>query len=53
MTRFYNCESKVDFVIKCLKIMKGGEIFIPKIPSIKIIDLSKAINPKFSLKVIV
>ena len=53
MTRFFiTVNQGVDFVIKCLKIMKGGEIFIPKIPSMKIIDLSKAINPKFSLKVI-
>jgi UDP-N-acetylglucosamine 4,6-dehydratase len=32
--------------------MKGGEIFIPKIPSIKIIDLAKAIAPKIPIKII-
>ena len=32
--------------------MKGGEIFIPKIPSVRIIDLAKSINPKMKCKII-
>ena len=47
MTRFnITLEEAVKFVINCLKNMKGGEIFVPKIPSYKILDVVKAINPK-------
>ena len=46
MTRFFiSVEESVKFVIHSLKKMKGGEIFVPKIPSIKITDLAKAIVP--------
>lgn len=46
MTRFWiTLEQAVRFVIHCLDIMKGGEVFVPKIPSIKIVDLAKAIAP--------
>jgi UDP-N-acetylglucosamine 4,6-dehydratase len=51
MTRFWITLSQgVDFVLKSLGRMKGGEIFIPVIPSFKIIDLAKAINPKLKIK---
>jgi UDP-N-acetylglucosamine 4,6-dehydratase len=44
MTRFWiTLEQGVNFVLKCVKDMEGGEIFIPKIPSMKITDLAKAI----------
>jgi UDP-N-acetylglucosamine 4,6-dehydratase len=47
MTRFHiNLDQGVEFVLNCLKIMVGGELFIPKIPSIRIVDLAKAIAPK-------
>lgn len=47
MTRFHiSLDQGVEFVLNCLKIMVGGELFIPKIPSIKIVDLAKAIAPK-------
>ena len=47
MTRFMiTKEQGVNFVINCLKKMWGGEIFVPKLPSIKIIDLAKHIAPK-------
>jgi len=52
MTRFFiTLDQGVDFVLKCLSVMNGGEIFIPKIPSIKITDLAKTIAPeaKFDL----
>ena len=53
MTRFnISLKEAVNFVINCLKIMKGAEIFIPKIPSYKILDLVKAINPKKKIKYI-
>ena len=46
MTRFFiSLEDSVKFVLRSLEIMKGGEIFVPKIPSIKIIDLARAILP--------
>lgn len=46
MTRFWiSLEEGVDFVINCIKEMRGGEIFIPKMPSMKIVDLAKAVCP--------
>jgi len=45
MTRFWiTLQQGVDFVIKNFSRMKGGEIFVPKIPSVKMIDLAKAIS---------
>ncbi len=53
MTRFFlSLEESVFFVLKNIYLMKGGEIFIPKIPSIKIINLAKSINSKIRLKII-
>ncbi len=53
MTRFnININSACAFVLKCLKISKGDEIFVPKIPSLKITDLAKAINKKCKFKMI-
>ena len=53
MTRFWiTLEQGVNFVIKCLELMHGGEIFIPKIPSMKITDMAKAIAPDCKLKVV-
>ena len=47
MTRFFiTLPQAVKFVVKCFKTMKKGEVFIPKIPSFKIVDLAKALNPK-------
>jgi len=46
MTRFWiTLEQGVNFVLTCLQQMKGGEVFIPKIPSMKITDLAKAVGP--------
>ena len=46
MTRFWiTLDQAVHFVIKTLELSKGGEIFVPKIPSMKITDLAKAIAP--------
>ncbi len=53
MTRFLiTLQEGVNFSIKCFKIMIGGEILIAKSPTIKILDLAKAINPKSKIKII-
>ena len=53
MTRFnISINSACEFVLKCLKTSKGGEIFVPKIPSFRITDLAKAINRKCKFKMI-
>jgi UDP-N-acetylglucosamine 4,6-dehydratase len=53
MTRFWiTLQQGVDFVLKCMKVMDGGEIFIPKIPSVRIIDLAKAMAPDLPIKII-
>ena len=46
MTRFWiTLQQGVDFILSNLALMQGGEIFIPKIPSMKITDLAEAIQP--------
>lgn len=46
MTRFWiTLDQGVRFVISSLELMQGGEIFVPKIPSMRIIDLAKVIAP--------
>jgi len=46
MTRFWiTLNQGVDFVLSNLALMQGGEIFVPKIPSMKIVDLAQAIKP--------
>lgn len=53
MTRFNITLSEgVKFVERCLKIMTGGELFVPKIPSFKIVDLASAILPNAKKKII-
>lgn len=53
MTRFWiRQEDAIVFVEKCLQRMQGGEIFVPKIPSIKITALAKAIAPNLSINII-
>lgn len=44
MTRFWiTLEQGVEFVIRCIELMHGGEIFVPKIPSMNIMELARAI----------
>jgi UDP-N-acetylglucosamine 4,6-dehydratase len=46
MTRFWiTLDQGVEFVFKSFERMQGGEIFVPKIPSIKIVDLAKSLAP--------
>ena len=53
MTRFWiTLNQGVDFVIKGFLRMHGGEIFVPKIPSIKIIDLANAMAPNIKKMII-
>lgn len=53
MTRFWiTLQQGVDFVFKNFERMCGGEIFIPKIPSVKITDLAKAMAPNLEQKII-
>ncbi len=53
MTRFWiTLQEGVDFVLKNFERMQGGEIFIPKIPSMKIIDMAKALAPDLPQKII-
>jgi UDP-N-acetylglucosamine 4,6-dehydratase len=51
MTRFWiSIESAVKFVIDSLEIMTGGELYVPRIPSMKIIDLARAVAPEAKLE---
>ncbi len=53
MTRFWiTLQGGVDFVLKNFSRMQGGEIFIPKIPSMKITDLANALAPDMPYKLI-
>jgi UDP-N-acetylglucosamine 4,6-dehydratase/5-epimerase len=46
MTRFWiTIQQAVDFVMETFEMMKGGELYVPKIPSMKILDLAKVIAP--------
>ncbi len=51
MTRFFiSLPNAVKFVLKSMELMKKGEIFIPKMPSLKIKDLANSLEPKAKLK---
>lgn len=53
MTRFWiTLEHGVKFVFECMEKMVGGELFVPKIPSMKIMDLAKAICPECKTEII-
>ena len=53
MTRFWiTLEQAVDFVIDCLGRMGGGEVFVPKIPSMRLTDVAEALAPDGEMRVI-
>ena len=53
MTRFWiTLDQGIAFVASCLDLMEGGEIFVPKIPSMKMTDLAKAIAPGLKQKIV-
>jgi UDP-N-acetylglucosamine 4,6-dehydratase len=53
MTRFWiTLEQGVQFVLDCLDKMVGGELFVPKLPSMNIMDLARVIAPECETKVV-
>ena len=53
MTRFWiTIEDGVDFVLKSIQRMQGGEIFVPKIPSFKVADVAKVVAPDAKTEII-
>jgi UDP-N-acetylglucosamine 4,6-dehydratase len=53
MTRFWlSLDQGVQFVISCIEQMEGGEVFVPKIPSMKVIDLANAVAPRAKVNII-
>ncbi len=53
MTRFWiTLEQGVEFVVRCVEMMRGGEIFVPKIPSMKIMDLVYSFAPECQIQFI-
>jgi UDP-N-acetylglucosamine 4,6-dehydratase len=53
MTRFWlSLEQGVHFTIRCIETMHGGEVFVPKIPSMKVVDLASVIAPDATIEYI-
>lgn len=53
MTRFWiSLDQGVRFVIRCIEQMHGGEVFVPKIPSMRMVDLAKALAPDADIRII-
>jgi UDP-N-acetylglucosamine 4,6-dehydratase len=53
MTRFWlSLEQGVRFVLHCIEVMQGGEVFVPKLPSTTITDLAKAVAPSAKLDIV-
>lgn len=53
MTRFWiTLQHGVDFVLSCFSMMLGGEIFVPKIPSMRMTELAQAMAPDLPLKMV-
>jgi UDP-N-acetylglucosamine 4,6-dehydratase len=53
MTRFWiTLEQGVQFVLSSLQMMEGGEIFVPKIPSMRLVDLARALAPDMRYRII-
>ncbi len=51
MTRFWiSIDQAVKFVIESLEVMKGGELYVPRIPSMRIVDLASAVAPNAVLE---
>ena len=53
MTRFWiTLDQGVSFVLSCIEMMRGGEIFVPKIPASKVVDLAKAMAPGLPTRIV-
>ena len=51
MTRFWiSLQHAVEFVMESFSVMKGGELYVPRIPSMKLVDLAEAIAPHGTIK---
>jgi len=51
MTRFWmTLESAADSVVRVIALMQGGEVFVPKAPSVNIVDLAKAVAPDCEIR---
>jgi UDP-N-acetylglucosamine 4,6-dehydratase/5-epimerase len=53
MTRFWiTLQQGVDFVLRSFERMYGGEVFVPKIPSVRVVDVAHAIAPELAHKIV-
>ncbi len=53
MTRFWiTLQQGVEFVVTSHAMMRGGEIFVPKIPSMRIVDLARCLGPGLPVKIV-
>ncbi|MDR1057386.1 MAG: UDP-N-acetylglucosamine 4,6-dehydratase (inverting) [Coxiellaceae bacterium] len=53
MTRFWiTLQQGIDFVLKSFERMHGGEVFVPKLPSVRIVDIAKSLAPNIPVKVV-
>lgn len=53
MTRFFiTLDQGVEFVLKAFERMRGGEVFVPKLPSAKVVDIARVMAPELPLKMI-
>ena len=53
MTRFWlSLEQGVRFTLRCIEQMEGGEVFVPKIPSMRVVELARAMAPESRIEVI-
>ncbi len=53
MTRFWiTLDAGVRFAIECAEVMGGGEVFIPKIPSMKVVELAKVVGPNCKIELV-
>jgi len=53
MTRFWlSIDQGVRFTIRCIEQMQGGEVFVPKIPSTRVVDVAKAVAPDAEVELI-
>lgn len=52
MTRFWiTLEQAVAFVLNVIEVMQGGEVFVPKVPSMRVVDMAKAIAPECEIAI--
>jgi|SRR5215218_1178155 len=53
MTRFWiTLDEAVDFVMSCMGLMSGGEVFVPKLPSARVVDIAAALDPDAEQRII-